>query len=114
LPKHEGFRFHDLRHTHASMLIAQGVNMKAISARLGHGSIGITMDTYGHLYANHEEEMMAGIEAAYQSAASAQRRVSRIAASAVAFLDHTPQRRLVENLALIEANAEGVDQIENL
>jgi len=71
LPKHEGFRFHDLRHTHASMLIAQGVNMKAISARLGHGSIGITMDTYGHLYANHEDEMMAGIEAAYQSAATA-------------------------------------------
>ena len=29
-------------------------------------------------------------------------------------LDHTPQRRLVKNLALIEANAEGVDQIENL
>ena len=41
--------FHDLRHTHASMLIAAGVPMKVISERLGHSSIGITMDVYGHL-----------------------------------------------------------------
>jgi integrase len=41
--------FHMLRHTHASLLIDQNVHAKAISTRLGHSSIGITMDTYGHL-----------------------------------------------------------------
>lgn len=42
-------RFHDLRHTHASLLIAAGVHPKAIQARLGHSSITMTMDRYGHL-----------------------------------------------------------------
>jgi integrase len=42
-------RFHDLRHTHASLLIAQGAHPKAIQTRLGHSSIVVTMDTYGHL-----------------------------------------------------------------
>jgi integrase len=42
-------RFHDLRHTHASLLIAAGVHPKAIQARLGHASITTTLDTYGHL-----------------------------------------------------------------
>lgn len=39
----------DLRHTHASALIAAGVHPKIISERLGHSNISITMDTYGHL-----------------------------------------------------------------
>ncbi len=39
----------DLRHTHASALIAAGVHPKIISERLGHTNIGITMDIYGHL-----------------------------------------------------------------
>ncbi|HEX6762899.1 MAG TPA: site-specific integrase [Gaiellaceae bacterium] len=43
-------RFHDLRHTFASLLIEQGVHMKTISEALGHASIQITMDRYGHLY----------------------------------------------------------------
>ena len=42
-------RFHDLRHTHASLLVHLGVQPKAISDRLGHSGIGITMDTYSHL-----------------------------------------------------------------
>ena len=42
-------RFHDLRHTHASWLIAKGAHAKAIQERLGHSSITVTMDTYGHL-----------------------------------------------------------------
>lgn len=43
-----GFRFHDLRHTCASLLIAAGAHPKAIQERLGHSSIQITMDRYGH------------------------------------------------------------------
>jgi integrase len=42
-------RFHDLRHTHASLLIAAGLHPKAIQARLGHASITTTLNTYGHL-----------------------------------------------------------------
>ncbi|MBU1672142.1 MAG: site-specific integrase [Actinobacteria bacterium] len=42
-------RFHDLRHTFAAMMIASGANIKYIQHQLGHSSISITMDTYGHL-----------------------------------------------------------------
>ncbi len=46
-------RFHDLRHTCAALLRAQGVSLEDVSAILGHSGIQITNDTYGHLY---EEE----------------------------------------------------------
>lgn len=49
LPK---MRFHDLRHTYASILIANGEPLKYIQAMMGHGSIAITADTYGHLLAD--------------------------------------------------------------
>lgn len=43
-------RFHDLRHSHASLLLSQGVQPKMISERLGHSNISITMDLYSHIY----------------------------------------------------------------
>jgi integrase len=43
-------RIHDLRHTAVSLAIAAGVDPKASQARAGHSSIGIHLDTYGHLY----------------------------------------------------------------
>lgn len=46
----EPLRFHDLRHTHAAILIAQGEHPKVIQLRLGHSSIQVTLDTYGHLF----------------------------------------------------------------
>ena len=45
-----GFRFHDLRHSHAAILISQGEHPKVIQARLGHASISTTLNTYGHLF----------------------------------------------------------------
>ena len=48
-------RFHDLRHTHASWLIAKGAHAKAIQERLGHSSITVTMATYGHLMPEIDE-----------------------------------------------------------
>lgn len=39
-------RFHDLRHTHASQMLAAGVHPKVASERLGHSTIGITLDLY--------------------------------------------------------------------
>jgi integrase len=42
-------RFHDLRHTFASLLIEQGESLAYIRDQLGHSSIKVTVDTYGHL-----------------------------------------------------------------
>ena len=54
--EHRGF--HTLRHTHASNLISQNVNMKYISERLGHASIMITMDIYGHCFKNDSRQQI--------------------------------------------------------
>ena len=45
----DNVRFHDLRHTHASHLLAKGVNPKVIQERLGHSTISMTLNTYSHL-----------------------------------------------------------------
>ncbi|MCY4655134.1 MAG: tyrosine-type recombinase/integrase [Dehalococcoidia bacterium] len=52
----EGVRFHDLRHTHASLLLAANVPIHVVQARLGHASIQITVDTYGHLMPNADAQ----------------------------------------------------------
>ena len=46
----ERIRFHDLRHSHASLCIAAGMHPRVIMERLGHSSISVTMDRYGHLF----------------------------------------------------------------
>ena len=46
----EPLRFHDLRHSHVAILVAQGAHPKTIQARLGHASISTTLDRYGHLF----------------------------------------------------------------
>lgn len=48
-PDKQGVRFHDLRHTCAAFLIASGAHAKVIQAQLGHKSITMTLDRYGHL-----------------------------------------------------------------
>jgi integrase len=40
-----GFRFHDLRHTHATQLLGEGIHPKIVSERLGHATVAITLDT---------------------------------------------------------------------
>jgi integrase len=49
-------RFHDLRHTHASLLLAQGVHPKIVSERLGHATVGITLDIYTHIFPNLQQK----------------------------------------------------------
>ena len=59
--EHRGI--HCLRHSHASNLIAQNVNIKIISERLGHKSTSITWDRYGHLYPeNYKEQITDALE----------------------------------------------------
>ena len=44
-----GVRLHDLRHTHASLMLSANVHPKVVSERLGHASVTITMDIYSHV-----------------------------------------------------------------
>jgi integrase len=55
---------HDCRHTFASLMIAAGVNAKSLSAFMGHASITMTLDRYGHLFPGSEDEA-AGLLDAY-------------------------------------------------
>jgi len=59
-------RLHDLRHTSASLLIAQGVHAKIISERLGHANIKITMDTYGHALRSADQAAAETFESLFQ------------------------------------------------
>ena len=57
-------RFHDLRHFFASLLISQGFSPKYVCDQLGHSSIQMTFDTYGHLFPKAKEEASAKLEEA--------------------------------------------------
>ncbi|GFN32064.1 site-specific integrase [Paenibacillus xylaniclasticus] len=48
--------FHDLRHTHASLMLRQNIHPKVVSERLGHSKIQITLDTYSHLMPNMQQD----------------------------------------------------------
>lgn len=50
-------RFHDMRHTHATMLIEQNINPKLIQERLGHARIGITLDIYSHVLPSMQQQV---------------------------------------------------------
>lgn len=65
LPK---VRFHDLRHTHATLLLQEGVHPKIVSERLGHSTIGITLDTYSHVLPSMQEEAARKLNNALQAA----------------------------------------------
>jgi integrase len=55
--------FHALRHTHASALIAAGLDVVVISRRLGHGSPNVTLKVYAHLFKRDDSAAAAAIEA---------------------------------------------------
>ena len=55
----EGVRFHDLRHTFASLMLMKGAKPKVISEALGHSSVAFTMDVYSHIISGMQEDAMA-------------------------------------------------------
>jgi integrase len=61
-------RLHDLRHTHATHMLASGVHPKIAQERLGHSSIGITLDLYSHVLPGMQAEAVARVDDALQSA----------------------------------------------
>jgi len=58
-------RFHDMRHTHASGLIAAGHSIKAVSRRLGHADITITLKVYAHLMPDDDAKLASGAGALF-------------------------------------------------
>jgi integrase len=64
-------RFHDLRHTYASLLIEQGENIKYIQSQLGHSSPSVTLNVYAHLMKSVNQEAALRLEnAIFQTSGS--------------------------------------------
>jgi integrase len=59
----DGLRFHDLRHTYAALLIAEGAHARALMERMGHSSITVTLNTYGHLLPGLEAHLTDALDA---------------------------------------------------
>jgi integrase len=55
-------RLHDARHTHASLMLKQGVHPKIVQERLGHATIAVTLDTYSHVAPGLQEAAAAGFD----------------------------------------------------
>lgn len=53
-----GLRFHDLRHLHATILLAQGIHPKVVQERLGHQTVTLTLDTYSHVIPTIQKEVV--------------------------------------------------------
>jgi integrase len=60
----EGFRFHDLRHFYASLLISSGLDVKVVQSRLRHASAKTTLHTYAHLWPDSDDSTRAAIDSA--------------------------------------------------
>jgi len=75
----ERITLHECRHTFASLMIAAGVNAKALSTYMGHANISITLDRYGHLMPGNEEEA-AGLLDAYLERADTAARLAALEA----------------------------------
>jgi integrase len=58
-------RFHDLRHTHATQLLASGVHPKVVQERLGHSTIAVTMDIYSHVSPTMQADAVAKLDLAF-------------------------------------------------
>ncbi len=63
-----GVRLHDMRHSHATQLLLQGVNPKIVSERLGHSTVGITLDIYSHILPGMQEQAATKIDVALRTA----------------------------------------------
>jgi len=55
-------RVHDLRHSHATLLLAEGIPVHVVSRRLGHAKTSITVDTYAHVMAGQDEVVVAAFD----------------------------------------------------
>ena len=63
-------RFHDLRHTAATLLLTQGVHPKIVQERLGHAQISLTLDTYSHVLPSMQKEAAAKLDDLFAGSAA--------------------------------------------
>jgi integrase len=73
----DGFRYRDLRHFFASVLIASGADVKKVQARLRHASAKATLDIYGHLWPDTDESTRAALEAVFTARPDHQGRIQK-------------------------------------
>ncbi len=94
-------RFHDLRHSCASFLLAHGVPVKMISEMLGHSSTAFTMDVYSHVMPKMQQQVVTEMNAIFEAAHKAQKdteekeKASRGAATGAATAQNGPVKPLV-------------------
>ena len=62
--------FHDLRHTHATLMFRQGVHPKVVQERLGHSKVGTTLDIYSHFIPSLQRNAVERFEEALQETAN--------------------------------------------
>lgn len=63
----DGLRFHDLRHTYAALMVAAGAHPKYLQAQMGHSSIRVTLDRYGHLFPDANRAILGALDALWPS-----------------------------------------------
>ena len=73
----KGVRLHDMRHSHATQLLGQGVHPKIVSERLGHSNVAITLDVYSHVLPGMQEDAVAKVNTSLQSAIDKQQKEKR-------------------------------------
>ena len=67
-------RFHDLRHTAAALMVAEGAHLLAVKERLGHSTIQVTADRYGHLFPSLEASLTDRLDRTHTDAVADQQR----------------------------------------
>ncbi|WP_284976080.1 site-specific integrase [Arthrobacter sp. efr-133-TYG-104] len=77
----EGFRFHDLRHYFASLLISKGLDVKVVQKSMRHASAKTTLDVYGHMWPDKEESARAAVSEVLAARADSLRTKSPLALS---------------------------------
>lgn len=76
--KLEPLKFHELRHTYVSLLIDAGANPKEVSRWAGHSSVAFTLDRYGHLYEDRDDDLSDRLDALLEARRSGRAAVRRI------------------------------------
>jgi integrase len=59
-------RFHDLRHTAATLMLLKGVHPKVVSEMLGHSTVSITLDLYSHVLPDTQREAAAAMDSVFR------------------------------------------------
>src|SRR5262249_50741127 len=72
-------RFHDLRHSHATHLLASGVHPKIAQERLGHSSVAITLDLYSHILPGMQADAAGRVDLVVRDAINRRRKMKRVA-----------------------------------